>query len=135
MPSAQRGALFAACVVIQIFLAGLDVFADPRSFITHREFGYVFGFLTLALLVLALVGREPRRVTGLSALLLLLFALQSVFVALRASIPEIAALHPLNGFFILFVAITVSRASWAVRDEATDVSTVASMVSTPGEAH
>ena len=123
------GALFAACVVIQVFLAGLGVFADPRSFITHREFGYVFGLLTLALLVLALIGREPRRVTGLSALLLLLFALQSVFIALRTSSPEIAALHPLNGFLILFVAITVSRASWAVRHERNDASIVAPMAS------
>ena len=129
------GGLFAACVVVQIFLAGLGVFADPRSFITHRDFGYVFGLLTLALLVLALVGREPRRVTGLSALLLLLFALQSVFIALRTSTPEIAALHPLNGFLILFVAITVTRASWAVRHETTEASTMARMVSaTPGDA-
>lgn len=129
------GGLFAACVVIQVFLAGLGVFADPRSFITHRDFGYLFGFLTLALLVLALVGREPRRVTGLSALLLLLFALQSVFIALRTSAPEIAALHPLNGFLILFVAITVSRASWAVRHAGSGASTVGSMISAmPGEA-
>ncbi len=129
------GALFAGCVVIQVFLAGLGVFADPRSFITHREFGYLFGFLTLALLVLALVGRVPRRVTGLSALLLLLFALQSVFIAVRTSSPEIAALHPLNGFLILFVAITVSRASWAARHEPSGASIVTPLVSaTPGEA-
>lgn len=129
------GGLFAACVVIQVFLAGLGVFADPRSFITHREFGYVFGLLTLALLVLALVGREPRRVTGLSALLLLLFALQSVFIALGTSTPEIAALHPLNGFLILFVAITVSRESWAVRHAESGASTAGSMIAaTPGEA-
>ena len=129
------GAVFTACVVIQIFLAGLGVFADPRSFITHRDFGYLFGLLTLALLVLALVGREPRRVTGLSALLLLLFALQSVFIALRTSAPEVAALHPVNGFLILLVAITVSRASWAVREEAPAASPAATPLSTAsGEA-
>lgn len=109
------GALFAICVVVQVFLAGLGVFSDPRSFLTHRDFGYLFGMLTLVMLVLALAGREPRRVIGLSALLLLLFAFQSVFIALRDSAPQVAALHPLNGFLILFVAITVSRASWAVR--------------------
>jgi mercuric ion transport protein len=130
------GAVFAACVVIQIFLAGLGVFADPRSFITHRDFGYLFGLLTLALLVLALIGREPRRVTGLSALLLLLFALQSVFIALRTSAPEVAALHPVNGFLILLVAITVTRASWVVRNGAPDVSAAPAPLSTAsGEAH
>lgn len=84
---------------------------------THRNFGYVFGWLTLVILVLALVGRMPRRITGLSALILVLFALQSVFVALRPAMPALAALHPLNGFAILAVASITTRASWAVRRE------------------
>jgi hypothetical protein len=108
-------ATFVACGVIQVFLAGLGVFDDPAAFVTHREFGYLFGWLTLVILVLALIGREPRRVTGLSALLLVLFALQSVFVAVRAEMPVVAALHPLNGFAILAVAAYTARASWAVR--------------------
>jgi mercuric ion transport protein len=109
------GAVFIACVFLQVFLAGLGVFDDPRAFITHRDFGYTFGILTLVLLVLALVGRGPRRIAGLSGLLLLLFAFQSVFIALRESQPTLAALHPVNGFLILLVAIVVTRASWAVR--------------------
>jgi Family of unknown function (DUF6220) len=106
---------FVACAIIQVFLAGLGVFDDPKAFITHREFGYLFGWLTLVVLVLALVGRSPRRITGLSVLLLVQFALQSVFVALRADLPAIAALHPLNGFALLGVAIVTTRLSWAVR--------------------
>ena len=66
-----------------MFLAGLGVFDDPRSFITHREFGYLLGWFTLVMLVLALVGRQRRLVVGLGALMLVQFALQSVFVALR----------------------------------------------------
>jgi len=105
-------AAFAACAVVQVFLAGLGVFNDPGAFITHREFGYLFGWLTLVGLVLAIVGRLPRRVVGMSALLLVLFALQSVFVALRTELPAVAALHPLNGFAILALAIVTARASW-----------------------
>lgn len=108
-------ALFAACAVIQVFLAGLGVFDDPRAFITHREFGYLFGWLTLIALVLALVGRSPRRVTGLSVLLLVQFALQSVLVAVRVDLPAVAALHPLNGFALLGVAVVLTRAAWATR--------------------
>jgi Family of unknown function (DUF6220) len=106
---------FVACTILQVFLAGLGVFDRPASFVTHREFGYTFGWLTLAILVVALVGRSPRRITALSALLLVLFALQSVFVALRADLPSIAALHPLNGFAILGVAVVITREAWAVR--------------------
>ena len=96
--------IFAACVVVQIYLAGLGVFDRPEAFLTHRDFGYLFGVLTLALIVLAAAGRVPRRILGASILLLVLFALQSVFVALRADVPTFAALHPLNGFVILMLA-------------------------------
>lgn len=109
--------LLVACAIVQVFLAGLGVFDNPRAFLAHRDFGYVFGWLTLVILVLALVGRMPRRITGLSALILVLFALQSVFVALRPAMPTLAALHPLNGFAILAVASITTRASWAVRRE------------------
>ena len=106
---------FVACAVVQVFLAGLGVFDDPASFITHRQFGYMFGWLTLAVLVLALVGQAPRRIVGLSLLLLVLFAFQSVFVVLRADLPAIAALHPLNGFAILGLGVVITRQAWAVR--------------------
>jgi len=106
---------FVACAFVQVFLAGLGVFDDPKSFITHREFGYMFGWLTLAILVLALIGRAPRRITGLSVLLLVLFTLQSVFVALRTDFPAVAALHPVNGFLILGIAVVITREAWAVR--------------------
>jgi hypothetical protein len=106
---------FVACAVIQVFLAGLGVFDDPQSFVTHREFGYAFGWLTLITLVLALVGRSTRRTVGLAVLLLVLFAFQSVFVALRGSMPGIAALHPLNGFLILAVGVVLTNTAWAER--------------------
>ena len=110
--------LFVACAVVQVFLAGLGVFDDPSSFITHRNFGYMFGWLTLVLLVIALVGRMRRRYVGLAVLILVLFALQSVFVALREDMPGVAALHPLNGFLILGVATYAAWTSWKARSAA-----------------
>ena len=107
--------LFVACAVIQVFLAGLGVFDDPNAFITHRNFGYLFGWLTLVLLVISLVGRMPRRYVGLAVLILVLFSLQSVFVALRQDMPAVAALHPLNGFLILGVATYAAWTSWKAR--------------------
>jgi hypothetical protein len=107
--------LFVACVVVQVFLAGLGVFDSPAAFVTHREFGWLFGWLTLVMLVLALVGRAPRRITGSVVLLLVLFALQSVLVVVRTDLPAVAALHPLNGFAILALGWMTARASWRVR--------------------
>ena len=107
--------VFVACALVQVFLAGLGVFDGPSAFVTHREFGYTFGWITLVLLVLALAGRSPRPVVGGAALLLVLFALQSVFVALRSDYPAIAALHPVNGFLIVAVGAVLARASWERR--------------------
>ena len=106
--------LFLACVVVQVFLAGLGVFAGAQNFTLHREFGYLFGWLTLVLLLLALVGRLGRRWIGLSVLMLVLFAFQSVFVALREVMPEAAALHPVNALAIFGVALHVARRSRAL---------------------
>ena len=116
---------FVACVVVQVFLAGLGVFDDPKAFVTHREFGYLFGWLTLVVLVFALAGRMPRRVTGLSVLLLVLFALQSLLMAVRVDLPAIAAFHPLNGFAILGIGVMTARASWPLRREAATPAMVA----------
>jgi uncharacterized protein DUF6220 len=109
-------ALWVACCVIQVFLAGLGVFDGPSSFITHRDFGYTFSLLILVLLVLAIVGRMSRAIVGGCVPLAVLFTLQSVFVALRTDMPTLAALHPLNGFLILGVGVFLTRASWAGRD-------------------
>jgi hypothetical protein len=63
------------------------------------------------MLVLALSGRMGRRWIGLSALLLVLFALQSLFIAFRADLPAAAALHPVNALAIFYVAQLVARGS------------------------
>lgn len=110
--------LFVAAGLVQVFLAGLGVFDDPRAFMTHREFGYAIGWFTLVILVLALVGREPKRIVGLSILLLVQYALQSIFVLQRGNLNAVAALHPVNGFLILVVAIAIARLSSVVRQAA-----------------
>jgi hypothetical protein len=104
--------LFAACAVVQVFLAGLGVFVAPDRFALHRDFGYMFGLLLLVVIAAAIIGRLGRRQIAHAVALMVLFALQSVFVAMRATAPEIAALHPLNGFLIIAVAAVSGRDAW-----------------------
>jgi hypothetical protein len=101
--------LLVAGIVVQIFLAGLGVFRGPASFITHRDFGYLLELLPIILLVAALLGRMDRRFPILAAVIFGLFILQSVFVALRESTPEVAALHPVNGFLIALLSVVQVR--------------------------
>jgi Family of unknown function (DUF6220) len=107
--------LFAGCIVVQVFLAGLGVFDGAAAFVTHRNFGYVFGWLTLVMVAISIVGRLPRRLIGLSLLALAQFALQSVLILFRDDQPAVAALHPVNGVLLLVVAIAIGRIAWAGR--------------------
>ena len=107
--------VFVACVFVQFFLAGLGVFADSGAFATHRDFGYTFELLTLLMVILAAIGRMGRRVIALTVLTIVMFILQSVFIAFRTDYPMVAALHPVNGAALLVVAIAIARAAFASR--------------------
>ena len=107
--------LLVAGLVVQIFLAGLGVFRDAASFETHKNFGYTLELLPLVLLVLGLIAGLGRRAALLAAAIFGLFLLQSVFVALRTDMPDVAALHPVNGFLITFLAIVLARDAWLGR--------------------
>lgn len=111
--------LLVAGLIVQVFLAGLGVFKGPASFETHRGWGYMLELLPLFLLIVGLVARLGRRPALLAAGIFGLFILQSVFVALRESSPEIAALHPVNGFLITFLAIVLARDAWLARGAGT----------------
>jgi hypothetical protein len=107
--------LLVAVLVFQVWLAGRGVFESPAVFVTHRDVGYAISFGPLVLLVLGFLGGMGRRVAIMAAVILGLVILQSVFVALRSSSPAIAALHPVNGFLILLVAVMLARESWGMR--------------------
>jgi 4-hydroxybenzoate polyprenyltransferase len=106
---------FVVGLVLQVWLAGRGVFESPTMFGTHRDVGYSLSLFAIVLLVLGLLGGMGRRVAILAAVIFGLFILQSVFVVMRDSTPAIAALHPVNGFLILFLAIVLARDSWLMR--------------------
>jgi len=107
--------LLVAGLVVQIFLAGLGVFRGAASFATHRDFGYLLELLPIVLLIVGLVAGLGRRPAILAALIFGLFLLQSVFVGLRTDAPDVAALHPVNGFVITLLAIVLASDAWLAR--------------------
>jgi len=107
--------LFVVGLIAQVWLAGRGVFESPTMFDTHRSLGYTLSLFTIALLVLGLLGGMGRRPAILAVVIFVLFILQSIFVVMRDSQPAVAALHPVNGFLILFLAIVLARDSWMMR--------------------
>jgi len=107
---------FVAGVILQVFLAGLGVFDSPARFVDHVTWGYTLEILPVLLLALAAIGRLGRRQVTFAAALFGMFILQSILVALRADFPMVAALHPVNGFAILFLGTVAAREAWAARE-------------------
>jgi uncharacterized membrane protein len=100
--------LFLLDVVVQFFLAGLNVFGGS-SIESHRVLGFILAAAALLLIILALVGRLPRKTVLLVVLLLGLTILQSVLV--NVDIDEVGALHPVNALVIAFVAYGLMQRS------------------------
>jgi hypothetical protein len=104
--------LFVIGLLVQVFLAGMGVFASVADFATHRDFGYLLTALPVVLIVTGLVGGFGRWHVIAAAVMFVQFILQSLLVLQRDSVPAVAALHPVNGFLILLVAIWVATHAW-----------------------
>jgi uncharacterized protein DUF6220 len=102
--------LFFAGVLAQGYLAGAAMaqLGGSGDFSQHIAVGYVMGILALVVLVFAIIGRLPRVQVGLSAVLLILYVVQTSLPYARASSPAIAALHPVNAMVLLVLAVVVA---------------------------
>ena len=105
--------LFAACVLVQVFLVGLDVFGATHDPGLHRTFAYIYGWLIPVMLVLARVGNLPTRLVALTAVLLFLYAVQTVLPGFTREWPILGPLHVVNAFALfglgLFLAHRAGR--------------------------
>jgi len=126
--------LLVAAVVAQFLLAGVGVFApvDLCNLVPNRSVGcgfalhvwfgrFVISFLFVAILALCFAARAPRRTTALTSALPGLFALQGLLVlpaGMGGPIRLVAALHVVNGLFILLVALRVTGRAGQLLSEA-----------------
>lgn len=103
--------LTAAGVLLQGYLAGAAMaqLGGSGDFSTHVNVGYsLLGILSLAVLLTAFLGRFPRAQIGWSALLLVLYVVQTVLPLARADMPFLAALHPANAMIMLVLAVAIA---------------------------
>ena len=109
--------LLVAGLLVQVFLAGMGVFDSSSAFITHRDTGYALTLLPAVLIVTSIVGGYGRWQAIAAAVMLGQFFLQSILVFQRDTVPAIAALHPVNGFLVLLIAVWLARDAWRRRSE------------------
>lgn len=120
---AIAAAVFVAAILVQVFLAGsaLLQLGGNGDFRTHIDFGYTWvGLAALAVLVTAALARVGRRRIGISALLLVLYIIQTSLPYARDSVPAIAALHPVNAMVLFALATWNARTAWRDRNAPAD---------------
>jgi hypothetical protein len=112
----KQGFRKAHLVVATLILAGIVVepflylFGAVHTSDLHATVGHTVseGGIVL-LLVTGLLARLPRTEMILTLLLMVDLFLQVLLVGLRATSAVLAALHPLNAFALLLIAITIIR--------------------------
>lgn len=107
--------LFIASVLLQVFLAGMALFA-ATSFELHGIFGFTaVHLISLLLIPLAWLAKAGRRSVWLSVLLFVVVTVQVSLPGLRAAVPLLAALHPVNALLIFWLAVHMVRHADALR--------------------
>jgi hypothetical protein len=94
--------IFAAGVVVQVFLAGLSLFESADFWEDHKALGGWLGFIPITLILATLVGRLPVRLVVMTAVLLVLYGVQYELAAIDEG--YMAALHPVNGFILFGIS-------------------------------
>ena len=97
--------LFAGCVIVQVFFAGLAIFVDASRWLWHTSFVHAFEFLPFLMLIVAFIARLPVAIRWLTVALYGLIFLQYF----TANVGGIAgAFHPVNALLLTWLALTVA---------------------------
>ena len=100
--------LFVGCLVVQLFLVGLEVFEALGESELHRDFAYTYGWLAPLLVFIGGLARVPRRALWLAIGLLVLYAVQTYLPLIAEPLPWLAAIHGVNALVVFTVAVALA---------------------------
>lgn len=101
--------LFVACLVVQLFLVGLDIWEALGESELHRDFAYTYGWLAPVLVLIGGLAHVARRTLWLAVALLVLYAVQTYLPLLADVLPWVAAIHAVNALVVFWLAVVVAR--------------------------
>jgi len=104
---------FLAGLAVQVFFAGLGIFAGATNFETHVNFGYLLHLSPILILAAAALSRAGSRHWRWALGLVVAVFVIPFFVYLRDSTPALAALHPVAAVVASWVALRVAFNSLA----------------------
>ncbi|GAB2575311.1 DUF6220 domain-containing protein [Gracilibacillus alcaliphilus] len=96
--------IFAVCITVQTFLAGLAIFTNHSYWAYHTTFAIWFQFIPILMLVLAFMGQLSKRIQWqVTGLFLLIVPLQYVSV----HVPGIGAIHPVIALVLFWLIVII----------------------------
>lgn len=96
--------LFVVCVSVQIFFAGMAIFVDSSHWHEHVVFVRVFELFPVLMLIFAFVGKMPKALRWMCAVIFLLIFAQYF----TAHFPGAGAFHPVIAAVMFLVAVHVA---------------------------
>ncbi|MFD2924663.1 DUF6220 domain-containing protein [Halobacillus naozhouensis] len=109
--------VFSACIVVQIFIAGLAIFDTPLHWEHHRFFVHLFDKLALLILVLSFVCKMPASIRWQSGAMFFLVYLMYFSAYVGALISWGAAFHPVLAMLLFSISVYCTVQSWRTMRE------------------
>jgi len=101
---------YLACVVIQVFFAGMGIFVDAGDLRLHRVFANYFEFASIILFLLTLLGQIRGGLRWLPLALFAITALQHLTVQQFSG--PLRALHAVDALILFVISFHLARRSW-----------------------
>jgi cytochrome b subunit of formate dehydrogenase len=110
--------LFLALLTVQVFVAGLGIFAGSSNWALHIDLGWALHLAPLLVLAAAALSRAGRKHWAWALAMAVVVFIVPVLVMARDDLPVVAALHPVAAMLAFGLAAMVARNSLLViRDE------------------
>ncbi|MBS4172164.1 DUF6220 domain-containing protein [Bacillus sp. FJAT-49736] len=106
--------IFAICILIQVFLAGLALFWDSSQWVSHTGFAKLLIIVSILIFVISFIARLPHSLRLRSAALIGIIILMAVIAKLPSGIRYISALHPVLALMLFFGTVSLSRKTDAI---------------------
>lgn len=101
--------IFALCILIQVFLAGLALFWNSDQWSSHTGFSRLLMILPVLMFMVSFIARLPNSLRLRSAGLIGLVILIAVCANLPSEVGYLAALHPVIAIALFLETMSIAR--------------------------
>ncbi|MFF2445714.1 DUF6220 domain-containing protein [Neobacillus sp. NPDC058068] len=101
--------IFAICILIQVFLAGLALFWDAAQWTSHIGFAKLLIIVSILIFVISFIARLPLSFRLRSAGLIGIIILIAVSAKLPSGIRYLSALHPVLALMLFFGSVSLAQ--------------------------